>query len=125
MTKDRVVDVLRTLAASDKRRSQTARLRDIIDEVEAALAAGVSRATVLDALNENGFAMTPKSFESALYRIRKKQRQATASPAGRSHDEPTPPTPSTTPETRKVGSFEIPKPKRFVHTAKPDDDLLK
>lgn len=78
MTKDSVADVLRALATGDKSRSETARLRDIVDEVEAALAAGVSRAAVLEALNAQGFTMTLKSFESALYRIRKKRAKPAA-----------------------------------------------
>lgn len=82
MTKDSVADVLRALATGDKSRSETARLRDIVDEVEAALAAGVSRAAVLEALNAQGFTMTLKSFESALYRIRKKRTQP-AKPAAK------------------------------------------
>ena len=75
MTKDSVADVLRALATGNKSRSETARLRDLVDEVEATLAAGVSRAAVLGALNDQGFTMTLKSFESALYRIRKKRIQ--------------------------------------------------
>lgn len=75
MTTNSVADVLRALATGDKNRSETARLRDIVDEVEAALAAGVSRAAVLQALHDQGFTMTLKSFESALYRIRKKRNQ--------------------------------------------------
>lgn len=78
MTKTSVADVLRELAKGDKSRSETARLRDVIDEVEAALAAGVSRSAVLDALHGQGFTMTLKSFESALYRIRKQRGQGTA-----------------------------------------------
>ena len=70
MTKSSVSDVLRELAKSDKNRSETARLREVIS-VEAALSAGVSRSAVLEALHGQGFTMTMKSFESALYRIRK------------------------------------------------------
>jgi hypothetical protein len=61
MTKDSVADVLRALATGDKSRSETARLRDIVDEVEAALAAGVSRAAVLEALNDQGFTHQEKT----------------------------------------------------------------
>ncbi|WP_319103226.1 hypothetical protein [Pseudomonas aeruginosa] len=78
MTKTSVADVLRELAKGDKSRSETARLRDVIDEVEAALAAGVSRSAVLEALHGQGFTMTLKSFESALYRIRKQREQGGA-----------------------------------------------
>lgn len=85
MQTNSVADVLRALATGDKARSETARLRDVVDEVEAALAAGVSRAAVLEALHGQGFTMTLKSFESALYRIRKQrertgQRQASPPP---------------------------------------------
>ena len=88
MTKDSVADVLRALATGDKSRSETARLRDIVDEVEAALAAGVSRAAVLEALNAQGFTMTLKSFESALYRIRKKRTQPAQAPQQKPAGEP-------------------------------------
>ncbi len=69
-----VAEVLRALAIGDKSRSETARLRDVFDGVEAALSAGVSRAAVLEALHGQGFTITAKSFESALYRIRKKKK---------------------------------------------------
>lgn len=84
MQKNSVADVLRALATGDKARSETARLRDVVDEVEAALSAGVSRAAILEALHGQGFTMTLKSFESALYRIRKQRGssgQQTAQPA--------------------------------------------
>lgn len=71
MQKTTIADALRELAQGDKARSETARLRDVINEVEATLAAGVSRQAVLEALHNQGFTMTLKSFESALYRIRK------------------------------------------------------
>lgn len=75
-----VAEVLRALAISDKARSETARLRDVVGEVEAALSAGVSRAAVLAALHGQGFTMTPKSFESALYRLRKQREKSNPRP---------------------------------------------
>ena len=87
MTNNSVADVLRALATGDKGRSETARLRDIVDEIEAALAAGVSRAAVLETLNAQGFTMTLKSFESALYRIRKKRTQPAKPAAKIGHDQ--------------------------------------
>lgn len=78
MTKISVADVLRELAKGATNRSETARLNDVINEVEAALAAGVHRSAVLQALHGQGFTMTLKSFESALYRMRKKRVQGTA-----------------------------------------------
>ena len=73
MQKDKVTEVLRSLATGDKNRSETARLRDVFDDVENALQAGVVRTAILEALNAQGFTMTLKSFESALYRIRKER----------------------------------------------------
>lgn len=82
MKKDDVAGVLQALATGDKSRSETARLRDVIGEVEAALAAGVSRAAILEALHGQGFTMTLKGFESALYRIRKaRAKQSQPAPA--------------------------------------------
>lgn len=76
MTSNTLAEALRALAAGEKHRSETARLRDVFDEVENALNAGVSRVAVLDALHAQGFSLTLKSFESALYRIRQKRRLA-------------------------------------------------
>lgn len=79
MTSNSVAEVLQALAKGDKARSETARLRDVFDEVETAINAGVSRAAILAALHEKGFSMGMRSFESALYRIRKERaNQSTA-----------------------------------------------
>ena len=97
MQKNSVAAVLRALATGDKARSETARLRDVVDEVEAALSAGVSRAAILEALHGQGFTMTLKSFESALYRIRKQRGstgQQTAQPAPLPPVTPAAPTPA-------------------------------
>lgn len=102
MQTNSVADVLRALATGDKARSETARLRDVVGEVEAALAAGVSRAAILEALHGQGFTMTLKSFESALYRIRK-QRERPSQPQAASpqvltpRENPETPTPAPTP----------------------------
>lgn len=71
-----IKDTLQQLSQDPKNRSDTARLRDIVDDVEKALKAGVKRETVFKALQDNGFEkMSFKSFESALYRIRKERRR--------------------------------------------------
>lgn len=74
MNKNSVSEALLSLANSSNR-SETARLRDVFDAVETALGAGVSRAAVLAELQKQGLTMTPKSFEGAVYRIRKERRQ--------------------------------------------------
>lgn len=67
---------LRALATGDKLRTDTARLRDVFDDVEAALNAGVSRVNVLAELQNLGYTMTLASFKSALQRIRKERNKA-------------------------------------------------
>lgn len=74
MEKNSVAEALNALATSNENRSQTARLRDVFDEVENALKAGVRREIVLQSLNDNGLSMNMKSFESAIYRLRKERK---------------------------------------------------
>jgi hypothetical protein len=69
-------DTLKQLANAQTGRSETSRLRDVFPDVEKALAAGVSRQAVLDALHQDGFSMSFKNFEKALYRIRKQNKAA-------------------------------------------------
>lgn len=69
-----VGDALRSLVKDDSARSETARLRDIFSDVEAALNKGVRREAVLKLLHEKGFTMTMASFKSALQRIRAEKR---------------------------------------------------
>ena len=90
-------------------RSETSRLRDVFEQIEHALKAGVSRSVVLNALRLQGFKMTIRSFESALYRIRKAHR-AVQNPKGK---------------VMKIAGFEVSTPDRFTHNPKLENDLLK
>ena len=73
-------------------RPQIARLREVFDRVEKAMAAGIRRSAILEVLREEGLTFTPKSFESALHQIRKERREAALrAPAASS----TPPEPQT------------------------------
>lgn len=74
--KEKVSAALQELAAEHARspRSQTARLREVLDDVEAALTAGASHAAVLATLHAQGFTFTLRSFESTLGRLRKEIR---------------------------------------------------
>ncbi|RKE23733.1 hypothetical protein B0G76_8413 [Paraburkholderia sp. BL23I1N1] len=53
-------------------RPEAARLAELIDHIEAAIARGVSREEVLARLHESGFTMSLRTFDKALYRIRKR-----------------------------------------------------
>ncbi|WP_339410200.1 hypothetical protein [Pseudomonas sp. EA_35y_Pfl2_R5] len=66
---------LDALARDGRRRSKTARLRDVFDKVEAALAAGVRQADVLAELSQAGLDMPIDTFKSALQRIRRERSQ--------------------------------------------------
>lgn len=73
MDKKAIAERLRALASDDKKRSKAARLRDVIDDVETALAAGVPRALVVEELTKHGLEMKLATFETTLQRIRKKR----------------------------------------------------
>ncbi|MDR2031380.1 MAG: hypothetical protein LBP86_03780 [Azoarcus sp.] len=66
------------MASDDKRRSKAARLRDVIDDVEATLAAGVRRSAVVEELKKHGLEMSLATFNTTLKRIRKKHARSQA-----------------------------------------------
>jgi len=76
MDRNAIVERLRTLAADDKKRSKAARLRDIIDDVETALAAGVPHSAVVEELAKHGLEMSLATFNTNLRRIRQKRNTA-------------------------------------------------
>jgi radical SAM superfamily enzyme YgiQ (UPF0313 family) len=74
MNKDDILESLRELAINDASRSETARLRDIFDGIEGALAAGVKTEVVLETLHKQGFTLALSGFRSAIQRIRKERK---------------------------------------------------
>lgn len=73
MDRTKTIEKLNDLAIATDGRSESARLGDVISEVEATLRAGVKRKVVLETLHQNyGFKMSMSGFEKALRRIRKK-----------------------------------------------------
>lgn len=78
MAKPTLSDALHELASAKTAKSETAKLRDVFMEVEAALQRGVSRKEILAALHADGFTMSMKMFDKALYRIRKGNRTLNA-----------------------------------------------
>jgi len=73
MGNNELSEQLRVLASDANKRSKAARLRDVVDDVEAALAAGVQRSAVVETLAKNGLEMTLSTFDSSLRRIRQKR----------------------------------------------------
>lgn len=75
MDRKEVAERLRALASDDMNRSKAARLRDVFDDVEVALAAGVSRSLVIKELAAHGLELTLATFETSLKRIRQKRKK--------------------------------------------------
>ncbi|MEB0025895.1 hypothetical protein QN375_08945 [Pseudomonas sp. MH9.2] len=69
MTLSKVLNEL----ASGSARSKIGRMRAVIDDVEAALAAGVYQYAVVEVLRESGLEMTPGFFRNTLFRIRREK----------------------------------------------------
>lgn len=79
---------LRSLAEGTGNRSEAARLRDLLPDIEATLQAGVKRSAVLEALHAQGFTMTMKGFENTLYRLRKEKTKAAPTPVAEIQQKP-------------------------------------
>ena len=77
---------LEKLAEGNDGKSQTSKLLVVIDQIEAALAAGVRRATLLETLRPTlGITMNLNGFQTSLYRIRKRRRQGNAAATGQAN----------------------------------------
>jgi len=83
-------ETLTSLTASSQRRTKTALLRSMLDQVEAAFAAGLTHATVLESLNQHGLDMNLATFEVTIRRLRtQKVNRVSVSPPP-SHPSPSP-----------------------------------
>ena len=82
MSKSKITEVMQTLSQGSANRSAIARIREIFDDIEVALKAGVKREAIWEALQNEGYKMPLKTFESAINRIKNershKQPKATA-----------------------------------------------
>jgi len=75
---------LLALSRSSTARTQVARLRELLPNIEAAQAAGVKHQHILESLNAHGFALSLKAYSVMLYRLRQartKNPQASAAAA--------------------------------------------
>lgn len=81
MDKTGVAAKLHELASGNEQRTEVAKLRAVFDDVEAALAAGVKRAAILQVLCESGLKMNQRTFDTQVYRIRQSRKAAAANSA--------------------------------------------
>ncbi|CAD2265247.1 hypothetical protein X12_004520 (plasmid) [Xanthomonas arboricola] len=63
--------LLELASRKDGRRPKRAQLRQLLPEIEAALAAGAGYAEIVETLNAQGIEMTVSAFRTALFHIRK------------------------------------------------------
>lgn len=78
MSQPPLEDRLRALEVEPHR--YTRRIERVLPEIEAALAKGVSRETIVATLREDGIDVTLSGFATTLYRLRRKHAQADATP---------------------------------------------
>ena len=72
----KIRDALQRLSVSDNDRLLSARLWDVIADIDAAIAAGVKEASIKKMLLEQGLELPPNSLRGVLYRYRKKRKVA-------------------------------------------------
>lgn len=75
MDRNTIAESLRALAQQDQNRSKAARFRDVYEDVENALTAGVSRTVVIDELAKHGLKMTLATFATTLARERERRKR--------------------------------------------------
>lgn len=63
------------MAEAKNGRSMASRIRDLYPEIDKAIKAGVKREAIVEVLHNDGIAVTMKTFESVLYRIRLKEKK--------------------------------------------------
>lgn len=77
MDHEQLASALRRLANTSPKRSKASHLKTLLPDIEAALAARVPAADILNTLREQGLDISLRTFHGTLYRLRK-----TASPPG-------------------------------------------
>ncbi|NOU21188.1 MAG: hypothetical protein HOO93_05245 [Methyloglobulus sp.] len=86
-----IADSLRKLASDKSKRNKTGILREVFDDIEACLAAGISQTDVVKVLNDHGLEMTYGTFGTTLRRLRlQRDKRSTANrqPATRQKADP-------------------------------------
>jgi hypothetical protein len=82
MDKQSICRRLQALAQNNQKRSKAARLREIFDDVETTLAAGVTHAAVLAELNACGLDLSLPTFNTMLQRLRRQRNKSVIAPPG-------------------------------------------
>jgi hypothetical protein len=75
LDKKSVADALRSLVEDDEARTEVAKIKEHLDDIELALSAGVSRTTIHKKLCQCGLKMTKGSFLNALKKLMKDRNE--------------------------------------------------
>ena len=105
----RAAAALKQLSPVSEGKAVSAKLRELLPEIEEAIARGVTHQQIIQSLQQNGIKVTLNTFRSVLYRSRgrgKKQKQKKLNKPPES-DHPTDPKHKASPSKK----FEIPKAK--------------
>jgi hypothetical protein len=115
MDNEKIAAHLRDLANNSPARGKTARLRELLPDVEAALSAGVPSTEIRAALAEHGLVLTHRTFHGTLYRLRRQAcsvhelanpTTTTVAPARKQSPHPSPPDGARTPTTARIKTKE-------------------
>jgi hypothetical protein len=71
MDHEQLASALRRLASTSPKRSKASHLKALLPDIEAALAARVPAADILNTLREQGLDISLRTFHGTLYRLRK------------------------------------------------------
>ena len=99
-----------------KPRTKAAKLRAMMRLIETRLEEGVQHADILQWLNEEGLELTERTYQSYLYRYRRRRRAA-----GKPRSETLPTQAAAAPKPQSAGQ----RPRTFKYDPKGNPDLLK
>ncbi|MFM0514312.1 hypothetical protein [Paraburkholderia sp. RL17-373-BIF-A] len=109
MDHEQLASALRRLASTSPKRSKASHLKALLPDIEAALAARVPAADILNTLREQGLDISLRTFHGTLYRLRKiASPPSSGSKSGAAAARPSAPPPVTA--SRATAPLEAHKP---------------
>lgn len=108
---------LQALSRSSTARTQVARLRELLPDIEAAQAAGVKHRHILEVINAHGFTLSMKAYSVMLYRLRQERTKA----AGALQPAPQAPVAATMPANSSAAPSPSATPVASPSTPKPGE----
>lgn len=111
MDKKAFQEELKALAQTRQgRRSNTAIIAEVIDDIEEALAGGIKREAILQALQKQGVTLTLEGFQSAMRTLRKRRKTPTEPGTKPEPANSAPPAPTQSSSQRPLIPSNTPRP---------------